>query len=141
MSEGATDAVGAVVLHEDGRVLLVKRARPPLAGAWSLPGGRPLQGEPLARACAREVFEETGIEVVVERELEVVTIAREGYSYAIHEHLCRPRDPSAEPRAADDAADARWARADELAALGVSDEVSAVIARARATASRRPASR
>jgi 8-oxo-dGTP diphosphatase len=56
--------VGAVVLL-DGRVVLVKRAQAPLQGEWSLPGGGVELGEPLDRACAREVREETGLEVSV----------------------------------------------------------------------------
>ena len=51
--------VGAVVVDR-GRVLLVKRARPPLAGEWSLPGGAVEIGETLSAALQREVLEETG---------------------------------------------------------------------------------
>jgi len=52
--------VGALIF--DGpRVLLVERAKPPLAGYWSLPGGLVETGERLEEALAREVFEETGL--------------------------------------------------------------------------------
>ena len=54
--------VGAVVLRARS-VLLVKRARPPRQGQWSLPGGAQELGETLDDAVAREVREEAGIEI------------------------------------------------------------------------------
>ena len=61
--------VGAVVIDAD-RVLLVRRAKPPLEGHWSLPGGAVEVGETLSSAIQREVFEETGManmEALVDR--------------------------------------------------------------------------
>jgi 8-oxo-dGTP diphosphatase len=55
-------AVGAVAVSE-GALLLVRRANPPEAGRWTLPGGRVDVGETLAQAVTREAFEETGLAV------------------------------------------------------------------------------
>ena len=57
--------VGAVVHDAAGRLLLVRRANDPGRGQWSLPGGRVEPGESDASAVARELQEETGLEVRV----------------------------------------------------------------------------
>ena len=55
-------AVSAVIFR-DGKVLLVRRARSPGKGFYSLPGGRVEFGESLYTALAREVDEETGLQI------------------------------------------------------------------------------
>jgi len=55
-------AVGAVVF-KDGRVLLVRRGRPPAEGEWAIPGGSVEIGETLQQAAEREILEETGVEI------------------------------------------------------------------------------
>lgn len=57
-------AVSAAVFHE-GRILLVKRGRPPAAGLWSLPGGHIEPGEFALTAIERELREETGIGAIL----------------------------------------------------------------------------
>nr|WP_246329360.1 NUDIX domain-containing protein [Chthonobacter rhizosphaerae] len=49
----------------DGRVLLVHRKRPPLAGLWTFPGGHVELGEAVEDAARREVLEETGLHVTI----------------------------------------------------------------------------
>jgi 8-oxo-dGTP diphosphatase len=120
--------VGAVLVDRDGRVLLVRRAHPPSAGAWTLPGGRVEPGESTEAAIVREVREETALETRVLCSLGSVRITREGLSFHIHEYLVAPVDDRL-PRAGDDAADVRWASRSELAALGVHPDAVAVIDR------------
>ena len=102
--------VGAVVV-DDGRVLLVRRGSEPLKGHWTLPGGALEVGESLAEGVAREVREETGLEVEPIELIEVLDrIHREGervrYHYVIADYLCRLM--GGELQAASDADAVRW---------------------------------
>ncbi len=63
--------VGVVVLGAKG-VLLVKRAKPPRQGQWSLPGGAQKLGETVFEAARRETLEETGLEIEVLGLIDVV---------------------------------------------------------------------
>ncbi len=54
--------VGAVIFRGE-EVLLIRRGKPPFQGQWSIPGGGLDYGERLADAVAREVREETGVEI------------------------------------------------------------------------------
>lgn len=54
--------VGAVVFRGDD-VLVIKRGKPPFEGCWSIPGGKLKPGENLKDAVAREVREETSLEI------------------------------------------------------------------------------
>jgi 8-oxo-dGTP diphosphatase len=120
-------AVGAVVLAPGPRVLLVRRATPPMLGKWTLPGGRLRGGETIAAAVEREVLEETGLRVASGSLIEIVEVVTEGYHYVIHDHLCTPLDPSEVPRAGDDASDARYAPPSELSHLAVTEAVVRVV--------------
>ncbi|MGH9795343.1 MAG: NUDIX hydrolase [Candidatus Acidiferrales bacterium] len=63
--------VGGVVIR-DGHVLLARRARAPLEGQWSIPGGHVEWGETLEQAVVRELREETALHVRVLELLEIV---------------------------------------------------------------------
>jgi 8-oxo-dGTP diphosphatase len=57
-------AVSAAIFR-DGKILLVRRARSPGQGFYSLPGGRVEFGESLHAALHREVDEETGLKIEI----------------------------------------------------------------------------
>ena len=121
-------AAGAVVIDRLERVLLVRRARPPSAGEWSLPGGRVEAGESPGAAAVRELREETGVDGRLVASLGVIEIEREGFSFAIHEFLVVMASESP-TRAGDDASDVHWASREELASLGVRADAIAVVDR------------
>jgi ADP-ribose pyrophosphatase YjhB (NUDIX family) len=89
--------VGAVILSDDDRVVLVKRRQEPLAGQWSLPGGMLELGETLEAGAAREILEETGLIVDVGAVVDVfdrILVDEEGrvrYHFVLIDYLCRPR--------------------------------------------------
>ena len=112
--------VGAVVTDPSGRLLVVRRARPPAAGRWSIPGGRVEPGETEPAAVAREVREETGLDIAVGRRVgEVERDGPGGVVYAIADFACTP--VGGVLRAGDDATEARWVDLVELAALPLVD--------------------
>ncbi|MBI1874023.1 MAG: NUDIX hydrolase [Acidobacteria bacterium] len=87
--------VGGVILMDD-KVVLIKRRFDPLAGQWSLPGGRLEIGETLEAGVAREMLEETGLEVEVGRVVDVFDrimldeARRVRYHFVLVDYLCRP---------------------------------------------------
>lgn len=126
--------VGAVVLDQDNRVLLVKRGHAPLKGEWSLPGGAVEIGETLEAAVVRELLEETGLSVEVGPVVEVldrIERAPDGrveYHFVIIDYVCYARAEA--PICASDADEARWVRRDELASYNVTEKATSVINKA-----------
>ncbi|WP_131740531.1 NUDIX hydrolase [Actinomadura roseirufa] len=110
--------VGGIVRDGSGRLLMVKRGRPPGAGLWSIPGGRVEPGEGDAAAVARELAEETGLEVAVGRLVgSVDRPGPDGVTYEIHDYAATVT--GGELRAGDDASDVRWVSPAGLRALPV----------------------
>ncbi len=121
---------GGVILDGQGRVLLVRRANPPAAGTWSLPGGRIEPGETPEQAVVREILEETDLPTRVLAPLGVVEVAGEGMRYAIHEFLLAMQDPTLPARPGDDASEVRWVPVSDLPQVPVTPAVAMVVARA-----------
>jgi 8-oxo-dGTP diphosphatase len=125
--------VGGVVIKKD-RALLIRRAGPPLAGEWSIPGGLLELSETLEEGVRRELGEETGIEVRVLQMIEVFErivrdeAGRTRYHFVIVDYLCEL--VSGEPRAASDVTDVAWAAADDLARYSLTPIATRVIQRA-----------
>lgn len=125
--------VGAIVVV-DGRVVLVRRRREPLAGRWSLPGGLLELGEALAAGVAREVKEETGLDVDVGPVVDVVDrIYRDAddavrYHYVLADYLCTPVGGTL--AAGDDAGEVALVDPEELDAYGVAAGTIGVIRKA-----------
>ena len=120
MSASVIPCVGAVVTDGQGRLLVIQRGHDPGAGLWSIPGGRIEPGETDAQALVRELLEETNMQVKVGKL--IGRVQRPGLGGAVIDI----RDYAATVtggtlRAGDDAADARWVTAAELARLEVTE--------------------
>lgn len=124
-------AVGAFAFDARGRLLLVQRGRPPAQGLWSVPGGKVKWGETLVDACRREVQEETGIQIAVGPLVTWFERIDAAHHYVILDFIGTPTQAAAEPRAGDDAAQARWVTQDELLALPLTAGLLPVLAQAR----------
>jgi ADP-ribose pyrophosphatase YjhB (NUDIX family) len=122
--------VGAIVI-EGGRVVLVKRAHPPLQAEWSIPGGVLEVGELVREAAVRETREETGLIVEPGELLGVYDRVlrdpekRVQYHYVLIDFLCRW--VAGDLAAASDAAEVRWFRREELAGLKLAKDTLDVI--------------
>jgi ADP-ribose pyrophosphatase YjhB (NUDIX family) len=127
--------IGIVVLRED-TVLLVRRAHPPAAGAWSLPGGAQKLGETAIAAARRELFEETGLEVgklVLAGNVDSIHRDAEGrilYHYTILDFAACWR--TGEPCPGSDVSAAAWVAAADFDRFALWDEARRIIAAARA---------
>jgi ADP-ribose pyrophosphatase YjhB (NUDIX family) len=122
--------VGAIII-EDERVLLVKRAHPPLQAQWSIPGGVLEVGELVREAAVREALEETGLVVEPGELLGVYDRIlrnpekRVQYHYVLIDFLCRRT--GGDLLAASDAAEVRWFMREELPALKLAADTQDVI--------------
>lgn len=125
--------VGGVILI-DGRVLLIRRRFPPSAGRWSLPGGTLEVGETLQEGTAREMKEETGLDVEVGPVVDVFdriirdATGRVQYHFVLVDFLCRV--VSGTPAPASDASDLVLADPHDLARYDLTAKTLDVIRKA-----------
>lgn len=114
-------SVVAVIVDEDGRVLLTRRAVAPFLGEWVMPGGKIGLGEPMLSALHREVREEVGIDVTVGSLVDVFERLAPGHEndhHVILYYRCRPSRRELCPNPAE-VAEARWVAPDELAGFAL----------------------
>lgn len=127
--------VGAVIV-DHGRVVLIRRRFEPLAGRWTLPGGGVELGETLEECLAREMREETGLDVEIGPVVDVfdrITRDAEGrvlYHYVLVDYLCWPVGGTLQ--AGSDVDAAVLVPPDALDAYALTEKAAAVIARALA---------
>ncbi len=124
-------AVSAAIFRDD-KILLVRRARSPAKGFYSLPGGRVEFGETLHAALHREVDEETALKIEIVGLAgwrEVVPGATGGGHYLIMSFAARWA--SGEPVLNDELDDFKWLTPDALGDLKVTGGLAEVIQQAR----------
>ena len=118
-------AVGAIVF-KDSQVLLVRRGKPPAQDLWAIPGGSVEICETLQRAAEREIFEETGITIqALEPVYTFDYIERDEFGCARFHYVIvdlLADYVTGEPKAGDDATEARWVSPQEIASLKVSSK-------------------
>lgn len=126
-------AVSAVVVR-DGEFLAVRRARPPMQGLFTLPGGVVEPGESLAEAACREVREETGLiteAVALTGYREVITRDDAG---RVQRHFViltfAARWVAGEPRLNEELLEARWMRPAGLRELSTTEGLAEIVAAA-----------
>ena len=123
-------AVSAAIFR-NGRVLVVRRARPPARGLYTLPGGGVELGETLEEAVIREVREETALEV---EPIELAgfrqAIARDGGGRVERHFVILPfaaRWISGEVSLNEELDEAHWLAPDELAGLKTTEGLARIV--------------
>jgi 8-oxo-dGTP diphosphatase len=126
-------AVSAAIFR-DGRVLIVRRGRPPAHGLYTLPGGGVELGETLEQAVMREVREETGLAIAP---LALVgfreAIARDATGRIERHFVILPfaaRWIAGEATLSEELAEADWRRPEELAGLKTTEGLAEIVAAA-----------
>jgi 8-oxo-dGTP diphosphatase len=124
----------SVCVVRDGRALLAQRSRQPLAGLWSLPGGRIEWGETLHEAALRELAEETAVEADIRMLLDSVDVIQRDQAGVVQYHYVLTTFGAVwragEARAGSDAAAVCWATSDDLDRLPMTPGTDQLIRRA-----------
>ena len=127
--------IGVVLLKPPSEVLLIRRGRAPMLGAWGLPGGAQELGETAEEAARRELQEETGLTVgrlILAGTVDSIDRDPQGrvrYHYTILDFAGLWQ--GGEPEALSDAADVTWADLQDLGRYDLWSEAHRIIALAR----------
>jgi len=126
-------AVSAAIMR-DGKVLVVRRARKPALNLYTMPGGVVEAGETLFEAVAREVREETALEiepVALAGHREAIMRDAQGRIERHFVILCfAARWVSGEPVLNEELDDARWLDPAELSGLRTTEGLAEIVAAA-----------
>lgn len=123
----------AAIIFREGKILMVKRAKEPNKGKWSIPGGRIELGESIYEAVKREVSEECNIEIEVLRVFDAADNVirdeekRVRYHYVTIDILARYKD--GQIKAQSDVDDYRWVMPKELLEIDITPQLRAVLLR------------
>jgi len=119
----ADPKVGAgVLVARDGKLLLVRRNHAPALGSWAFPSGFVDAGEVVEQAAAREVFEETGIEVRIDGLIGVYSEAGNAVIFVAYAGTAINGEAVAGP----EAFEVGWFAPDQLPQLGFSHDAQIV---------------
>ena len=103
------------MVTRNGHLLMVRRAKEPGSGLWSIPGGHVEPGEFLSDALKREVKEETAIDIEVGDLVGILELPGDDHLIILDYHALAVGD--SEPVPGDDVDAARWVSFDEVADL------------------------
>jgi len=123
--ENPLPVVSTILVNRNREILLVKRGREPHKGKWCLPIGFAETGEDISEAALRELREETGLEGVIARLIDVDTIEDDHYgSLTVITYEVRKGGGNIRP--GDDADEARFFPIDNIPPLAWDSNEKAV---------------
>lgn len=124
----------SAIVNRDGRLLLVKRSKPPAADLYAFPGGRGEPGETPEETALRELKEETGLDAHSPRLFARYDLYPDPGGPAHHHFrlsvfLVTPADPLARAVAESDALEFGWYSPAEIRSLPVPASVTDCVER------------
>jgi 8-oxo-dGTP diphosphatase len=127
MSEGLPRVGSALIVRDEAdRILLGKRNKDPQRGSWVLPGGKIHAFESIADAAARELEEETGLIVEVQRQFRVYEVINPPQEHRIIIYSWA-KALSGELKASDDISEVKFVSVPELGELPLTPLVMQVL--------------
>jgi len=135
MPDTRTRRGASIAVFKGNSILLIKRAKAPWLGLWSLPGGSLERGESAYEAAYRELKEETGIDASVEGLLDTIEVtagSNEGEAARYSLEVFYGRYGEGSLRAGSDAAEAQWFDVAALEKLNLTEGTASLIGLAAA---------